>query len=207
MTEGRFSQEHLLIPQLWRVLDPDRRRRGRQCRSRLWDVTKPPQAAIRDILDMIGGVLVDGANTVPVSNTETAELSGHMSFANPLASADGLSPACMLIDQDKVDAKITRGRKQHPYFFRGAGGYTRMKLVEEHSTERILGKAHHLRKDIIESVHRFVMWAIHGPPGDELMLMNPVCMHDCHVANCVSPYHIRHGSHAENLRDRVPRAQ
>ena len=203
MTAERLQHRDRLIPQLWSILDP--RRQMMKRRSRLWDLTLPPTEAIRHILDLIGAVLVDGANTCPASNViggPTVELSGHMSFQAPLANEDG-TPACMLVDPEKISATTGLGNKQHPYFFHGTHGYTRMTLAAEYSTaETKWGKVVPVRKDIIESVHRFVLWAMHGPPGEDMMRRHPVCMHACHNEACVSPYHVQHGTCAENLRDR-----
>ena len=202
MTPERFVKKDQLIPQLWTLLDP-RRQLMRRC-SRLWDLTKPPTEAIRGILDLIGTVLVDGTNTCPTAGSgPLVELPGHLSFQTPLANADGTTPACMLIDPEKISATTKLGNKLHPYFFRGTNGYTRIKLAVEWSmAETKWGKPVLVRQDIIESVHRFVLWAIHGPPGSGLRKRYPVCMHACHNEACVSPFHMRHGTCAENLRDR-----
>ena len=188
MTDARFKRRCLLLPQLWRIVDPHQLFRKR---SRLWDLGKPNQDAIRDILDAIGDVLHDGANTSPLIDGGTFELKGHASFANPQVDENGF-PACMLIDPDKISAMIAgkSNRKRFPHLFWGHRGYARMKLVT-------VGDG---KSDIIESAHLFVLWAMFGPPGAHIV--NPVCMHTCQRENCVQPLHLKHASNKENLQDR-----
>ena len=202
LTDARFKLERCLLPQLWRILAaPAQPTTGNtpaislpRKRSRLWRLEKNPQDAVRYILDSIGELLQEGANTAPIgppgSAEETCELPGHASFANPKAN-ENLEAECMLIDADKIKA-MTGTRKRYPHFFWGLNGYARIKLAT-------LGDG---KSDIIEGVHRFVLWAMHGPP--DTGICHPVCMHTCHRPNCVQPRHMRYGSNKENLMDRSP---
>lgn len=47
---------------------------------------------------------------------------------------------------------------------------------------------------VYEYGHRIVAWSVFGPPlhGQEVM-------HICHNPRCLSPFHLKYGSHAENM--------
>lgn len=48
-------------------------------------------------------------------------------------------------------------------------------------------------------VHRLVCHWMHGPaPSDE-----HCALHSCHNPKCCNPHHLRWGSHAENMREKV----
>lgn len=149
--------------------------------GRLW--TGPGEGAdiVARILDIIGCLLSPQSleDSPWLQETDAwARMRGSEAFRCPLAL--GESGACMLLDHGKVS------RARH---FRSVRlGYAWMVLAGSGI------------KKVEESLHRFVLWAMFGPPS--LSLAFPVVMHTCHNRSCLSPLHMVWGENGENIAPR-----
>ena len=56
----------------------------------------------------------------------------------------------------------------------------------------------------MEYAHRFVYWAMRGPPRLPLTWDTAVIIHLCDKAGCMNPLHMRWGTQDENLHYVLP---
>lgn len=144
---------------------------------RLWQGPGDQAAIVARLLDAVGDLLhTRSLEEAPwLSETEAwSRMTGSEAFRCPLAL--GASGACMQLDHSKV--------KRARYFKSHGRGYAYMVLAGSGSAQ------------VVEGVHRFVLWAMFGPPSPSIGV--PVLMHTCHDPSCVSPLHMVWGEHLEN---------
>lgn len=169
------------LPQIDKVLLPQA---GHGLRSCLWDIALPARQAVVQLLETVGGLLQSRAMEVDYqwlhAEQRWATLPGIEAFRMPLGGAHG-NAGCMLLDMNKVS--------EAPYFT-VSSGYTWMQLAVDMVQPRN-------SRIIREGVHRFILWAMYGPPGQELI--NPVLMHTCGDRRCISPLHMVWGEQRENI--------
>lgn len=149
-----------------------------------WDRNDPSlQMAIRQLLDFIGSCLCEEARRLflPMQNGEPGQemlLPGHRALVTPL----GLIPTlqlCMRVDPQLVIAT------KHMHFH--SDGYLTIAVGKQ---DKPSGGW------ILEKAHRIVLWALYGPPPEDLA--QPCVMHICHVPDCLNVDHLCWGEDAEN---------
>ena len=172
-------------PSVWKAMQPGQH-------PRLWGKHGgDPALEVQEVLSQLAACLyprarsrwreLDGTN-VPMDPLGDA-------FRFPLADAlDPTRPACMWLDPVLVGR--SPGIFRHRTDASTGSGYTQLDLCMAAGPRRL---------PIREYAHRFVYWAMKGPPRHPLSWGSAVLLHTCQDAKCLNPMHMRWGTQAENF--------
>ena len=177
--------EAYVLPSLWRIASSPG-----GWKPRLWGRLDSPIHEIQALLDKLAACLYHRASN------RWQELEGRPvpmeplgdAFRLPLADArDPWMPACMWPNPVLVDRAT--GIRQHTLGGKMRSGYTTLDMCEVHPGKHV----------VREFAHRFVHWAMRGPPRYPLTWATAVVIHLCENASCLNPMHMRWGTQEENL--------
>ena len=124
-----------------------------------------------------------------------------LSLPSPLGGDAFLHPAVEL-QSAKVGRKRLATLSEQPYlcmeYHKGRVNQAKGIRFDQGSLndtylEVCIGRSTASDDPVYEWGHRVVAWCFFGPEGQEVM-------HTCHNPKCMSPLHLKYGTHAENMR-------
>jgi hypothetical protein len=174
-----------LTPQLQRL-------RARQ--PSLFNSPAQLQQWVDDILDRIASTLPGWSSEMypPLAGAGNP-LPPHYVFLNPPVLMDG-QPTCVLVMAGHNGTSTPVGTSRDR-------GYLKVALLgRTHPCTTYVSDMHGTvtpvldKTPIFEFAHRFVLWAMDGPPPDGL----PQVMHTCNNKPCLTLFHLKYGSAFDN---------